>query len=346
MQNIKLITMLILVMVAGCSRHVTMQDATYQAPEQYVEIIQATEDNQAEALAKLRELQHVEYKPYTIGIGDHFQVDVYGEPDLNMKDGVVKRDGTLSIILAGEVRVGGLEIPEAARLIEQKLAEYVQSPKVSLIPTNLVSAKVTIYGMVTRPGIYQLIGDMRILDIFAKAEGVGTGVQRGSSVVLGDLEHSFFIRDEKVLPIDFIKLIRDGDMLHNIPVQDGDYIHIASAVNKEIYVLGEVNHPDFFTYKEHMLLTQAIASVMGLKNTAGKYAIITRGGLTHPRMYKVNIEAILRGETRNVDLEPGDVVYIPRSGLAQFNNIMDLIVPSLQAVQSIGMIRDMVRDKE
>ena len=344
MNRIKLIVILTFVLLTACSKDMSMQENTLQAPEQYVEVIQQSEENQSDAFASLRELQQIEQKNYKIGIGDRFAINVYGEPDLNVTDGVVKRDGTISIILAGEVKVDDLEIPQASQKIEQRLSEYINSPKVSLIPKDLVSAKVTIYGKVKKPGTYQLSGNMKVLDIFAKAGGLETGLQRGTSVVLGDLERSFFVRNGQVLPVDFVKLVREGKMLHNIPVKDGDYIYIASSVNKEIYVLGEVNRPNYFAYKENMSLTQAIAAARGLKNTANKYAIITRGGLTHPRMYKINIEAILRGETRNVDLEPGDVIYIPRSGLAKFNKIMDLIVPSVRAVQTTWMIRDMIQE--
>lgn len=344
MNRIKVIVILTFVFLTACLKDVSLQRETLQAPEQYVEVIHQSEENQSDAFARLRELQQIEHKNYKIGIGDRFAINVYGEPDLNVTDGVVKRDGTISIILAGEVKVAGLEIPPASQKIEQRLSEYINSPKVSIIPKDLVSAKVTIYGKVKKPGTYQLPGNMRILDIFAKAGGLETGLQRGTSVVLGDLERSFFVRNGQVLPVDFVKLVREGKMLHNIPVKDGDYIYIASSVNKEIYVLGEVNRPNYFAYKENMSLTQAIAAARGLKNTANKYAIITRGGLTHPRMYKINIESVLRGETRNVDLEPGDVIYIPRSRVAKFNKIMDLIVPSIRAVQTTWMIRDMIQN--
>jgi len=83
---------------------------------------------------ELRKLQKNKVMPYKIGSGDRFNISIYGEPELTIKDGVVKPDGTLTISMVGDVKVSGMSINKAMDKISSKLQEYMQKPIVSLIP--------------------------------------------------------------------------------------------------------------------------------------------------------------------------------------------------------------------
>ena len=183
---------------------------------------------------------------------------------------------------------------------------------------------------------------MRVLDAVAKAGGLATGLQLGSSVELADLEGSYVVRDNDILPVDFIELIRKGNMLHNIPLLNRDIIYISSSVNKEIYVIGEVTTPGHFPYKEEMTILQALSFAIGLKESANKNAVVVRGGVNHPRIFKVNLKDILKGKTRDFPLRPSDVIYVPRSGFAEWNNVVNTLLPTLQAVQGGWIVKEII----
>lgn len=51
-------------------------------------------------------------------------------------------------------------------------------------------------------------------------------------------------------------------------------------------------------------------------------------------VYKINIDAILHGETADFPIKPNDLVYIPKSAIGEWNKFVQQLLPSLQAVLS------------
>jgi polysaccharide export outer membrane protein len=143
--------------------------------------------------------------------------------------------------------------------------------------------------------------------------------------------------------VDFKALIREGNMLHNIPLIDGDYIYVPSSVNREVYVMGEVKNPWHFLFKESMTLMQVITFAEGLTTNAVHDVVVIRGGLTHPRVYKIDIKDILKGEARDFPLEPNDIIYVPKKPLAKWNDILNLVMPSLEAIQGGWMLNEIMK---
>ena len=291
----------------------------------------ATEVSVEQDIDYLKSLHVLDTKPYQIASGDKFNIYVYNEEDLNTEEIVVKIDGTITCKLIGDIPVKGLTIPEATKRIETNLKKYINYPKVSLIPYEMKSSSFTIMGKVSKPGFYYFDGSIRLADAIAKAEGLSVGVFDNNSIELADLAHSFIRRDAKILPIDFDALLRKGDALMNIPLINGDYIFIPSAMNQEVYVIGEVNKQGYFGFKPNMTAGRLLAHAEGLKNSASDEILIIRGNLQHPTLYKVSRHEILAGLTRDFLLEPNDIVYVPKGILGTWNAILSEIVPSLEA---------------
>jgi polysaccharide export outer membrane protein len=89
------------------------------------------------------------------------------------------------------------------------------------------------------------------------------------------------------------------------------------------YVGGEVNTPgEFITVGADLTLSQAIARAGGLKTMSGdetKVFIIRRGPNDVPEMLSTTYQDVMWGKqaTADVRLAPYDVVYVPRSGIAE-----------------------------
>jgi polysaccharide export outer membrane protein len=331
-------------LLVACSKNYPISPSTVEAPPQFLEEVAVEDKDSDEVMAQLQALQNVKTDQYHISPGDRFNIYVYDEPDLNTEGVVVKPDGAISFKLIGEVAVGGLTVAEATTLMEEKLTEFIRYPKVSLIPYELTGARVTLMGKVAEPGTYEILSNMRVMDAIATAGGLSTGYFQNNTIELADLERSYIVRDNKVLPVNLQALVREGDMLHNIPLLNGDYIYISSSVNREVYVLGEVGSPNHFLYKESMTLMQVISFAGGFLNTANLNVVVVRGGLTHPRVFKVDIKAILAGKSKDFPLKPNDIIYVSRSPLASWNNILQLLMPSLEAVQSGWMLQEIMRN--
>ncbi|NLN35446.1 MAG: capsule biosynthesis protein CapA [Candidatus Cloacimonetes bacterium] len=272
------------------------------------------------------------------------KIYVYDEPELDSDVVIVKQDGTLSYRLVGEVDVTGLTIPEATEIIEDKLKDYILYPEVSIIPFEARSSTVTILGKVTYPGIIEIKGRMRILDAIASAGGLALGYFQNNSVELADLERTFMMRDNRILPIDFVELIQNGNLLYNIPLLDKDYIYIPSAINREVYVIGEVEQEGHYFYQENMTLLQSITFAQGFKDTAQSTVYVIRGNLSHPRLFKINTKDILKAKVRDFRLKPSDIVFIPKHPIAKWNDVVNFALPSLQALQSGYILHELFKD--
>lgn len=291
--------------------------------------------SEAQIKAELLELQKNKNGTYTIGSGDKFDLFVYGEEELNIKNGIVKPDGTFTVSMIGDVRISGLSINKAMKKISIALEQYMIEPIVTLIPSQFRSKNYTILGKVLKPGNYPVEENSKVLDTIADAAGLSIGIFKDNTIELADLEHAFIRRGTKVLPVNFVELVRKGNPLHNIPLQDKDYIYIPSALNTEVYILGEVAIPGYFGYKEHMTLAQLVSYAEGFTDSANIEEIaIIRGRLDDPSVYIVNLEDIIEGKSTDFFLKPYDMVYIPKTKLGDWNTIMGMISPSLNTLTS------------
>lgn len=335
---------IITIIALSCSREPYIEE-NIDVPGEYLEESAVSTQEDQQTIDELNKLQQVKMPTYLIGPDDKFHAYVYNEEDLNTKELIVKRDGCITFPLIGEVEVEGLELAEATALIEDKLKAYIAFPEVTIIPYEINSGTVTILGKVTYPQQYQITGEMRILDLIAKAGGLALGYFQNNSIELADLERSFIVRNNKVLPIDFYSLIKEGNMLNNIPLMGGDYIYLPSSINREVYVVGEVLEQGHFAFKENMTLGQVIAYAQGLKPSAKTSNVyLVRGNLKHPRLFKINLDAIYEGKIMDFRLKPNDIVYVPKTPIASWNLVLEQILPSLQAVQTGYLLQNIIND--
>lgn len=338
--------LIILALASACSANhgaKYIEENLEALPEYLEETYLATQTTQ-ETIEELHRLNDIELPPYKLGPGDKMKIYVYDEPELDSDVVIVKQDGTLSYRLVGEIDVTGLTIPEATQLVEDKLKAYILYPKVSIIPFEARSSSITLMGKVTHPGVFEIKGRMKILDALASAGGLALGYFQNNSVELADLERTFMLRDNKLLPIDFVELVQKGNMLYNIPILDKDYIYIPSAINREVYVIGEVNQEGHYFYQENMTLLQSITFAQGFKSSAQSSIYVIRGNLSHPRLFKIDTKDILKAKVRDFPLKPNDIVFVPKHPVAKWNDVVNMALPSLQAVQSAWFFNEIFKE--
>ena len=319
-------------------------DSSYKVIEDGFEIIHDGLDAE-KTKNELLVLHNISKKDYVIGAGDGFNIFVYGEPELNIKGTRVKQDGSITLQLVGDVKIIGLSINEAMEKIATKYKKYLINPIITLVPFEFRSKSFTILGKVSAPGTYQISHNTKVIDSIAIAQGLSIGIYDNNTIELADLEHAFIRRDNKVLPVNFMELVRKGNPIHNIPLMDKDYIYIPSSLNKEVYILGEVNLASHFGFKERMTLTQLVVLAKGYKKSANidKVAII-RGNLTNPRVFVVNLNDILEGKIKDFRIKPFDIVFIPSSVLGDWNDILKMVMPSLNAIQSAYILNQIATE--
>lgn len=108
----------------------------------------------------------------SVGPGDVFSVRVFGEKELSGKFRV-SATGTINYPLVGSVQVAGMAPPRIAALLKKKLAQgYLRSPQVSVFVESYNSKKVSVFGQVRKPGTFNYMDNMSIIEAITLAGGL------------------------------------------------------------------------------------------------------------------------------------------------------------------------------
>lgn len=268
---------------------------------------------------------------YTINGGDKVEIRVYNHPDLSVKT-VVTPDGIVGLVLVGEIKIAGLTLGQASQKIADALSKYIRNPKVGISPFEIVSETVSIAGSVAHPGVFVISDGMRLADLFAKAGGTATRYLDGQTIDAADLDHSVFIRGDKILPVDFSEAIERGNPIHNLELHRGDYVYIATREESMVFVCGAVRSPGRHVWTRRKGLLEHLSESGWVQETHWKNAIIIRGGLANPTMYKVDLDGIIRGERPNIALKSGDIVYVPHDNISEYNVFIRKLLPTAQLI--------------
>lgn len=110
---------------------------------------------------------------YVIGLEDILSVNVWKEPELSVKEVVVRPDGKISVPLVGDIQASDLTPMQLQERLTERMKEYVAAPSVTIVVLRIGSRSVSIVGQVAKPGIYYLGAPMTVLELLARAGGIG-----------------------------------------------------------------------------------------------------------------------------------------------------------------------------
>lgn len=290
-----------------------------------------SDGEKASRIAELKKIAEEPEETYRINAGDRLQITVYDHADLNMST-LVTPDGHIGIVFLGEVKVAGLTLAEASRKIEDGLAEFIKKPAVGITATDIASQTASIVGAVAGPGLFPIYNGMRISDIYAKAGGSSVRDIDGQWLDVADFVHSVFIRNGKILPVDFTNAITRGDPVDNLVLRKGDYIFIASRTEAMVCLIGSVARPHKRIWDPSLGLLEVLTTGGWMKETYWPNVILIRGGYANPKMYKINVDSIVTGRAANVQMQAGDVVFVPHDNASEYNVFVRKLLPSTQLV--------------
>jgi protein involved in polysaccharide export with SLBB domain len=280
---------------------------------------------------------------FTLGPGDKVEIELLGEP-ASKTTTVVAPDGKIYFNLLPGIDVWGLTIAQAKQRLEAELSKYVrQQPQISVVLRGVESKHIWILGRVQAPGIYPLATPMTLLEAISMAGGtLGLSSFRDQSAAgmteeLADLPHSFVLRQGKLLPLDFHRLLIEGDLSQNIYLQSDDFIYLPAATAREIYVLGAVTQPRQVPYTEDLKVAGAIASAYGTINGAYMHHVaVVRGSLQNPQIAIVDYKRVIRGEALDIHLQPHDIVYVPFSPYRYLQRYAEIILNTFVSASAIN----------
>lgn len=284
---------------------------------------------------------------FRLGPGDKLEIEIMGDPSTRATT-TIGPDGKLYYYILPGVDVWSLTLAEARAKLGQELQRFLRErPVVAISLREASSQRVWVLGHVSTPGVFTLAGPTTLLDAIAQGGGVSSGSSAsatrpgagaGAAAMAGgggpgldsaDLSRAFVIRQGRMLPVDFHKLLREGDMSQNIYLQPDDFIFLPGARSAEVHVLGAVYRPQSQRMSGTLTLAQAVAMSGGTMRDAytGNVAIL-RGSLTQPQIAVIDLNSIVRGGTPDVRLEPGDIVYVPYTPYRTLTRYANLILDS------------------
>jgi polysaccharide biosynthesis/export protein len=163
---------------------------------------------------------------YRVGPGDMLKIFVWGNPGLS--DTVpVRPDGRISIPLIEDMEVANKTPSEAGRMIEQKLAAFVEDPLVTVIVTEFIGpfeGTVRVVGEAAEPKSIPYRAEMSLLDVMIEVGGL-TEFAAGNQATLirraGGEQNEYRVRVDD--------LLRDGDIGANVQMQPGDVLIIPES---------------------------------------------------------------------------------------------------------------------
>lgn len=278
---------------------------------------------------------------YKLGPNDAISVNVYLHPELEVPlsgasssigGALITSDGSVQLPLIGSVQLGGLTLSQAQQVITTAYSKYITNPKVSVELQSAQSLRYYLLGSFTEPGVKYPVHQLDLLEALA----LGGTVDLASA----DLYQAYVAQGSVKLPVDLHALLVNGDLSQNIPLASGDAIVIPSSASENAFVFGAVGKPGPIGFQSGGLsLLQAIASAgMDLTNyTDAKLARIhiIRAQGKSAEFYIVDARLILDGEASSFPLEPGDIVFVPPTAVATWNEVLNQLLPSLNTVSAV-----------
>lgn len=286
-------------------------------------------------------LLHPRNITYHIGPGDVLGVNVYLHPQLSVPNArfangppgvVVSNNGRVELPLLGVVPVAGLTVSALQKKLTHDYARYLVAPHVSVQVQEARSIRYYLLGEFTNPGLKYSDRPLHLLEAMAL----------GGSVNLkdADLRGAYVVQGHSKLPINFYRLVLNGDLKQNAQLMTGDTIVIPDTATMEAFVFGAVHKPGAVPFVNGQLfLLQALADagmdVASMTDAQLSRIHIIRSHGAHGQFIVVNAERILHGKAMPFALQSGDIVYVPQTGISHFNQIIQQILPSLEVVSGI-----------
>jgi polysaccharide export outer membrane protein len=129
--------------------------------------------------------------------------------------------------LIADLDVNGLEPPVIAGLVEMELAQFIRTPRVTVIVSSFNSTadqQIRVIGNAINPRVLPYRTGMTLLDVMIAVQGLSD---------FADGDNAKLIRKEKGVSKSYIikldSLIRDGDISMNRAVMPGDTIIIPES---------------------------------------------------------------------------------------------------------------------
>jgi polysaccharide export outer membrane protein len=283
--------------------------------------------NNAEIVSVDKEVAEVKIREYVLSPGDEIDIAVFPQKELS-KRLTIPPDGHIFYPLVGELDVQGKTLKELRKIIVDGLSSYKKS---QLVPGDEISIAVYRNDDLNRQFVippegyifYPLVGEINVQGKTLKQLRKTIATKLSKYIVKPQVQVDLVSTEQPKVVID---------------PQVG--IAVVSFGGQKIFVLGEVNSPGVFLADGHTGVIEAISNAGGLTLDAEQKSIllIREGGdKPKPELITLNLEKILTdGDFKqNMILQRGDIIYVPRSFIANVDRFFQHLATILSPILSL-----------
>lgn len=262
---------------------------------------------------------------YVLGAGDQVVLHVIDMSEISEKPIRIDPNGFVDIPLAGRFRAGGLTLEQFKSDLADRLSKYITSPQISVSLTDDQSRSVSIIGAVNAPGIHQLPGPKRLIEVLSLAGGVKgdagsrvilTREQKWGKIPLPNAAVDV-VSGYSTASVSLDDLLSSKSPADNVLISPNDIISIPKA--EIVYVLGNVRKAGGFQLSSHptISLLQALSLAEGMDHDAApqRAKIIRQAPGSDGKAIEipVDIRKITDSKAPDIPLQGNDVLFVPNS---------------------------------
>jgi protein involved in polysaccharide export with SLBB domain len=248
---------------------------------------------------------------YRVAGGDTLRIDVADHPELTRERVLVLPDGTLSLPAAGDVPVAGQTVPEiVAELTRRYRRALIRNPQITVA---VVDGDTLLRALVTR----------------------GTDGTRDAN--LYEISNNGTLALPSVPPVDARRPLPELRAAVQQAYQAAFAGRLEAVVNlrqskpRVVHVIGEVVRPGNVDFQQQTNVLSAVASAGGMTATAqpDRVVLVRRHLDGRQSQWLLDLDrAVHRAQldSPTVAILPGDVIFVPKSGIALANDAVDLYV--------------------
>jgi polysaccharide biosynthesis/export protein len=329
-------------LLGGCGG-ASQKALTAQALSQQQAPPQPNPEFQKQLMVQATQASLVNYKDYQVGPEDLLVVEIYGQEKLG-REVRVNGQGEITVPLVGVVKVGGLSPQQIEkRLMELYDARFLVNPQITVGVKEYRHQRVAVTGAVDKPGSYEIIGPRTLLEVLSLAGGFSSTPKSAAGDTINVIRRQgapnlvrigkggagaqpFAPKTETVV-IDLRRLVSGQEPRLNIPVHNGDVIHVPFAGTA--YVLGGVRKPGNIPVKENLTVSQAVAMAGGVDPLLGtnNITVMRFDDQGKPISINTSLSNIIARKDADLPLKDSDVVVVNESKMKKSLYIIRTLLP-------------------